>query len=177
MFNFENGDLIEEGYVEINGVKYHIHMPKYNGNTPLTAENLNKMQTKLLEMAFPIGSTYITQNNTNPNTILNFGTWERLKGRACLGVDEDDEDFKTIGKTGGEKTHKLTIDEMASHNHSMKNDDAGYYPGWGTRSGWCCTTAQQNNGGLASTDYSGGDKPHNNMPPYEVVGYMWIRRS
>ena len=23
----------------------------------------------------------------------------------------------------------------------------------------------------------GGNQPHNNMPPYEIVGYMWIRRS
>lgn len=29
MFNFENGNLIEDAYVEINGVKYPVHMPKY----------------------------------------------------------------------------------------------------------------------------------------------------
>ena len=70
------------------------------------------MQQGLMELVFPIGSTYITQSNTNPNTILNFGTWERLKGKVCVGLDEDDTSFNTIGKTGGEKTHELTEAEL-----------------------------------------------------------------
>lgn len=49
MFNFENGKLIKEAYVEINGVKYPVHMPEYEGNTPLTSENLNKMQKDLAQ--------------------------------------------------------------------------------------------------------------------------------
>ena len=66
----------------------------------------------LLSLIFPIGSTYVTQTNTNPSTILGFGTWERLKGKVCLGLDEDDNDLKTIGNTGGEKTHTLTLNEI-----------------------------------------------------------------
>ena len=70
-----------------------------NGNKPnLSAPNLNNMQIELMKLVFPIGSTYITQEETNPSTILNFGTWERVKGKVLVGLDEDDTDFNTIGK-------------------------------------------------------------------------------
>lgn len=49
MFLFEDGELENEGYVEINGVKYPVHMPTYKGKTPLSSENLNKMQRDLKE--------------------------------------------------------------------------------------------------------------------------------
>ena len=91
-----------------------------NGVTPINDTNLNKMQTDLLKAVFPIGSTYITQENTNPNTILGFGTWERFKGLVALGVDENDSDFNAIGKKGGEKTHKLTINAIPKHTHHIK---------------------------------------------------------
>ena len=47
MVNFENGTLVTNAYVEINGVQYPVVMPVYSGNTPLTAENLNKAQNDL----------------------------------------------------------------------------------------------------------------------------------
>lgn len=48
MVNFENGTLVKGAYVEINGVQHPVHMPEYSGNTPITAENLNKMQNELI---------------------------------------------------------------------------------------------------------------------------------
>ena len=47
MFLFEDGEIENEAYVEIDGVKYPVHMPQRKGNTPLTSENLNKMQKEL----------------------------------------------------------------------------------------------------------------------------------
>lgn len=143
-----------------------------NGESAANDINLNAMQKGLIELVFPIGSTYITQSNTNPSTILKFGTWERLKGKLCLGIDEDDEDFKTIGNTGGEKTHTLTVNEIPAHTHNSPIDggstqgDKLTYNGFGTDSR-----------NYVSTSSVGGGQPHNNMPPYEVVGYMWIRRA
>lgn len=46
---FEAGTLIKGAYVVINGVEHEVHMPEYEGNTPLTPENLNKMQEDLLK--------------------------------------------------------------------------------------------------------------------------------
>lgn len=145
---------------------------KNNGQPALSDTVLNNMQVELMKLVFPIGSTYITQEDTNPSEILKFGTWERLKGKVCLGVDEDDEDLNTIGKTGGEKTHILTIEEMPSHKHEIaarNNNATGLYE--------VKATNATGDVGSANTKTAGGNKAHNNMQPYEVVGYMWIRRA
>lgn len=145
-----------------------------NGVTPINDTNLNKMQADLLKAVFPIGSTYITQENTNPNEILGFGTWERLKGKVCLGLDEDDEDLNEVGKTGGEKKHTMTIDEMVKHSHQIPYNvntfGAGDYPA-NTVSSFSLATAEE-----WSSD-NGSGQPFNIMQPFEVVGYMWIRRA
>ncbi len=127
----------------------------------------------LLNLIFPIGSRYTTQTNTNPNTILGFGTWERLKGRVCVGLDEEDEAFNKIGKTGGEKTHTLTISEMPSHNHAWK------YRNSAQSGSTTWNSAGSDSTGSASDPIgnTGGNQPHNNLQPYEVVGYEWIRRK
>ena len=172
MVNFEDGKLVKGAYVVINGIEYPVHMPEYSGNVPLSSENMNKMQKDLIQTVFPVGSTYITQEDTNPNTILGFGIWERLKGKVCLGLNEDDEDFNEIGKTGGEKAHILTIEEMPEHKHEIaarNNSATGLYE--------VKATNATGDVGSANTKIAGGNKAHNNMQPYEITGYMWIRRS
>lgn len=129
--------------------------------TPLSAENLLAMQKGLMELVFPIGSTYITQSNTNPNSILGFGTWERLKGKVCLGLDEDDTDINEIGKTGGTKKHKHTTSILGGT--FVTNQDG------------CHFIKASSTDAAANYDYESSEV--SNMPPYEVVGYMWIRRS
>lgn len=152
-----------------------------NGTQPALSDTvLNQLQIGLMELVFPIGSTYITQTDTNPNTILKFGTWERLKGKVCLGIDEDDTSLNATGRTGGEKTHILTITEIPSHSHDVdisgtkitkanSNMNTG-----GTFWNMAIGREGEYNLNLLPT---GGGQAHNNMQPYEVVGYMWIRRS
>ena len=156
-----------------------------NGNKPnLSAPNLNNMQIELMKLVFPIGSTYITQEETNPSTILNFGTWERVKGKVLVGLDEDDTAFNIIGKTGGEKTHTLTGNEIPKHKHTIYNNNNSY-PSSGTGY-WHLPSAIEGyssgsnkdiyvNSG-ATNEYGAGQE-HNNLQPYQVVGYMWIRTA
>lgn len=133
------------------------------------------MQKGLMELVFPVGSTYITQSNTNPSTILGFGTWERLKGKVCVGLDEDDEDdyFDEIGKTGGEKKHTQTTDEMPAHAHNLNtsSQDGSH------TDGFFKVGSYNQDGSSLSTANSGKGKPFNVTQPYEVVGYVWIRRA
>ena len=108
-----------------------------NGVSAANDTNLNAMQKGLMELVFPVGSTYITQSNTNPSTILNFGTWERLKGKVCLGLDEDDTNMNAIGKTGGEKTHTLSTSEIPSHAHySLIHQSGDEAQGYGVQPRW-----------------------------------------
>ena len=143
-----------------------------NGTQPALSDTiLNNMQVELIKLVFPIGSTYITQTNTNPSEILKFGTWERVKGKVLVGLDENDTDFNEIGKTGGKKTHTLTVDEMPSHTHIVN-----YSGGAGTSTG---VTAMGDQLGTSSAivQATGGGQPHNNLQPYQVIGYMWRRTA
>lgn len=138
-------------------------------------ENLKK---EILKMVFTVGSTYITQENINPSEFLGFGTWERVKGRVLVGLDENDTDFNTIGKIGGEKTHKLTVDEMPAHNHQLFAADGGptEFPNFTAKDNGN-TGGSVKTGYDSVTNYRGGNQPHNNLQPYQVVGYMWIRTA
>lgn len=55
---------------------------------------------------YPVGSIYLSVNDTNPTTWFG-GTWELIaKGRTLVGVDPNDTDFNTVKKTGGSKHHR-----------------------------------------------------------------------
>ncbi len=62
---------------------------------------------------YPIGSIYISVNDINPSKYFG-GTWERFaNGRCLVGVDTTQEEFNTIGKTGGSKY-------LQAHTHNLK---------------------------------------------------------
>ena len=179
--NFEDGELVKGAYVVIDGKEYEVHMPKYKGKTPLSSENLNKMQMEIMKLMIPVGWYYLTQTDINPSQILGFGTWVRSKGRVIVGLDEDDEDFNEINKTGGEKTHTLTIAESASHTHEInvsgtKIAKANSNMSAGSTAFWNMSVGKEGEYDL-SLDSVGGSQPHNNMQPYEVPGYLWQRRA
>jgi len=143
-----------------------------NGETALNEDNLIQMQKGLMEMVFPVGSTYTTPTNTNPSEILGFGTWERFKGKTAIGLDEDDEDFNIIGKAGGEKKHRLTVDEIPQLDVNVRAEygsgEQNNYLKWANTTGtdWGTYTVGKT---------SGGGQEHNNLQPYQVVGYIWLR--
>lgn len=123
-----------------------------------------------VDLIYPIGSIYLSLNDINPNKLFG-GTWERIKGKTLVGVDESDIDFKTSKLIGGEKTHKLTINEMPSHKHGVN----GY---WGTTGGGQIRVGELNAGNLVTnnTTMSGGDQAHNNMQPYYTC-FIWYRTA
>ena len=82
-------------------------------------DNLDK--ASILNLVYPVGSIYMSANNVSPQTFLG-GTWVSWgEGRVPVGVSSSDTDFNTAEKTGGEKTHRLSVDEMPRHDHSGTN--------------------------------------------------------
>jgi len=76
----------------------------------------------LINKIYPIGSIYITVTNINPNTTFGVGTWQAFgTGRTLVGIDTNQGDFDTVGKTGGVKEHVLTAAEMPKHTHICNN--------------------------------------------------------
>ena len=175
--------------------------PAMNDTTMNQLQKLIKQEIlQKLQLTFPVGSTYVTQNNTNPNTILGFGTWERLKGKVTVGLDENDTDFNSIKKTGGSKTvahthstanHTLTKNEIPTHNHNFVTASGTAYTSIATMRNNGSHDISQGSGSRSydnmSISNAGGGQPHNHgntgsasvkvVQPYEVVGYLWIRRS
>lgn len=127
---------------------------------------------------YPVGSIYQTTSSTfNPQTAWG-GTWERIKDRFLLAAG----DTYTGGSTGGEATHKLTVQEMPNHAHTMYVNNDGSSSSWSPASGTylvkpdCVTTSTKNNGGALAQNGAGLGQAHNNMPPYLAV-YIWKRTA
>lgn len=81
------------------------------------------ISNKILEdnkKKYYVGKLIFDTKNVNPATYLGFGTWQLWgSGRVPVGVDTSQTEFNTVEKTGGEKTHKLTVAELASHTHTF----------------------------------------------------------
>ena len=127
------------------------------------------------DQIYPVGSVYISVNSTNPSTLFG-GTWEAFaSGKTLVGIDTQQSEFNTVQKTGGEKKHTLTIEEMPSHSHRFKAWAWGYTRASTTN--YCADQSMQYDNyedigaHIANT---GGGQAHNNLQPYIVV-YMWKR--
>ena len=120
--------------------------------------------------AYPVGSIYLSVNSTNPSTLFG-GTWQRIQDVFLLAAGSQ----YSAGSTGGEAEHTLTMNEVPSHNHSATFSIAdgisfdNYYALVETR-------RVLSNKYQTTTSNTGGNQPHNNMPPYLVV-YMWQRTA
>ena len=131
--------------------------------------------TNLWSNVYPVGSIYTSVNSTNPSTFFG-GTWERFgKGKTLIGVDENDTNFNTVEKTGGEKTHTLTVNEMPSHSHTCNyhgfNNSQSRVHSFISDS----TEHEYSYGTLSDIiNSTGGSQAHNNLQPYITV-YMWKR--
>lgn len=162
------GKEATQRFTHRNGGKVWYRYRHYQtGNwTPWVVEGIDNL--------YPVGSIYQSTAPTNPTTFMG-GVWERFgNGRVLVGVDEADADFNTANKTGGEKTHTLTIDEMPSHSHrqyvSANNGNDSI------RRDWSSDGASKAYDQGMNTGAAGGDKPHNNLQPYITI-YRWRRTA
>lgn len=132
---------------------------------------------------YPIGAIYLSVDSTNPSKLFG-GTWQQIaQGRTLVGVDTSQTEFNTVKKTGGEKKHTLTIDEMPSHKHPFRavrdtitgsggelpkaNNEEGQNLGWGPY------ITEEGNYAIQEV---GANQPHNNLQPYYTC-YIWLKTA
>jgi hypothetical protein len=129
--------------------------------------------------AYPVGSIYMNiSSGFNPNTSFG-GTWSKIAEGQCLIQAGN---TYTLGSTGGESTHKLTVDEMPSHNHKVVREDNTRVSSWqsnvGGGKGWYIPADGNDTYGRMeyNVTFEGGSSAHNNMPPYLAVN-IWKRTA
>ena len=129
-------------------------------------------------MFYPVGSIYMSTSSTNPSTWMKGTIWVRYaKGRVLVGVSESESEFSIVGRTGGEKTHKLTTSEMPNHTHgfnlNIQHSDGSVVSGEALTSGLQVGGRSRYKGNTAA---AGEDVAHNNLQPYISV-YIWHRTA
>lgn len=123
-----------------------------------------KLKAEVFEAMYPVGSEYTNfTDNTNPATLLGFGTWSAVVGRVVVGYDASQTEFNAAEKTGGSKLLQAHTHEYLAVN-SASGNNGSLYPWLGDSTNRTVTT--QSSGG--------GDS--GNLQPY-IVGYMWKRVS
>lgn len=128
--------------------------------------------SSLVDLFYPIGSIYMSTNQTDdPQSRFSGTYWLPIYDRFLLAAGST---YKA-GSTGGEATHTLTFNEMPEHRHSI------YYPNGGGPYGDAAISYPEGSGTnktwqaeMCKTESAGGSAAHNNMPPYLAV-YMWRR--
>ena len=176
-----------------------------NGNSLLGSGNITISGGASITDIYPIGSIYMSVNNTDPGTLFAGTTWEQIKDTFLLSAGST----YTAGDTGGSATHghtftgsavtsggssaantgstTLSTNEIPAHAHW----EQGVYHTDGAGGGsWDYAMSQWKNTGNAgggqshshtmahthSVTASGSVGSGNNMPPYLVV-YMWKRTA
>lgn len=88
-----------------------------NGNTP----NATGAVTAVRPIdAWPVGSLFMTFDNTNPATLLGGGTWVQIKGKYLLAADTGN----TVDGTSGVGAHTKNV-PLVAHTHTFTTESAG----------------------------------------------------
>lgn len=114
---------------------------------------------------YDVDDVYVTFSSVNPATRWPGTTWTLVTAGTFLVAGASSGTYE-VGNTGGEASHRLTINEMPAHTH-----------GGNALYGNIGLSAKGDYYGVYSSDLigsSGGGTSHNNMPPY-IACYMWRR--
>ena len=141
--------------------------------TDKTLEELLEMHEKTIALKMhPVGCYYTSDKPTDPHELFG-GTWEPIQDTFlwCAGPKH------AAGTTGGEETHTLVINEMPLHSHRYNRLPQSYANTDNTQNiqaNFAESVRRSSNTEYVQTESTGGNQPHNNMPPFRSV-YCWHR--
>ena len=128
----------------------------------------------IIDTIYPVGSIYITLNQTSPSKLFPGTYWKQIKNKFLLSASST---YSALS-FGGEATHTLTENEMPAHAHYMASGNGGGDGAWTPDVGYnlvdSVTANKTTFWAQLGMNKAGGGKAHNNMPPYMAV-YMWER--
>lgn len=173
----EHNTNFNDIYDEFNG---NIENANIKSGAGITDNKLAQITTagkiagSALGAAYPIGSVYINAtDNTNPATLLGFGTWTAFgAGRVLVGFDSGDTDFDTAEETGGSKTVTLTEAQLPAHTHGI----SGVRHDTDESDGSFIKMGATNTAKSATSDSTGSGDAVSIVQSYITV-YMWKRTA
>lgn len=126
--------------------------------------------TNILDNIYPVGSIFITMNNTNPSEYFG-GKWEKISGGYLYATGSN-----SLGKTTyigwGAQSTTLTIDQIPPHTHSYYGH-YGYNRQAASTLGWNLGDTDYNDYKVSTT--GGGQGHTHNIATIDV--WMWKRVS
>lgn len=146
--------------------------------------SVTTLTKQLFLLMHPVGCIYMSTSSVSPQITFG-GSWTRWgNGRVPVGVSSADNDFNTVEKTGGEKTHVLTTQELAEHYHepaaSLPVVMHKQTPTVTETSFSLVYDSTERNQFYEDEECSGmkagGNQAHNNLQPY-ITCYMWKRTA
>lgn len=155
---------------------FDIETSTISGNTASSGGGVYA-STDSINLSLPVGYIWMSTSGENPQDLLGYGTWSAMAaGRVLVGVDTANANFDSAMKTGGFKTHALSIDQLPSHVHpqqGFENKAGNSNPRTESRSRQCYSTDDTEIGNDVAV---GGSQPHNNLSPYVTV-FMFRRTA
>ena len=176
LITYENLEDGEKVTANIFNERFAQIVAEINGK--LAAANLldggitkEKLAAEVYESLYPVGSMYVNfTDNTNPGTLLGFGTWTAVAGRVVVGYDGTQTEFNAAEKTGGHKA-------LQAHTHEIRTSDNNYLVSFnGAVSGAGNGVGRNATGSDTLVAASAGTGDSGNLQPY-IVGYVWKRVS
>lgn len=99
---FNNGTLVSSAKVEVDGVIYDVSPAQYEGTTPLSANNLNQLQTNLYD--------YVDEETNNVKSkYTQLWTGHTNSGTQVLNDSIENYDFILVVARGGGYTRGTTL--------------------------------------------------------------------
>lgn len=179
---FTRGDILAGGKVDISGATQIYGVLNVDNNiTQYGYTFLPKFAVIMWGAsvgAIPLGWLLCDGQTTIVNGVP--VTAPDLRGRFVLSYGQGPLNFAntTVGATGGEQNHTLTLTEMPSHNHTSSANlpTSGLVQRTGANTGVAFDSSANEldliNAAALTIDNTGGGGAHNNMPPYYVLCYI-----
>jgi len=149
--------------------------------------NILKNGSNIFDLIYPVGSIYMSMNNTNPATLFGVGTWEQLSGGFLYGAVNstgtgNGSGTSTGTNNGNTGSTTLTVDQIPSHNHSISRGVSEVSPGSSQTPNTSWDTGFKFDYNLTTGNKGGGKghthtlNNHTHTIPYMAV-YMWKRTA
>ena len=156
-----------------------------------------RTKKEVIDIVYPVGSIWETTTNDDPNTLWAGTTWVKMDaGRVLVAAGSYTENGTTytynLGDTGGEAKHQLSTEELPSHSHNAicsttgehthgywYNDGGDGHSSYNGTANWDYlnqTTSAGNHSHTITIGDTGGNKRHENMPPYVIIN-RWKRTA